>query len=59
MCLDPRELNKYLKREQYKLPTWEEIASQLHGAKYFSILDANQGVLADTSRQQKFIIDNL
>ncbi len=43
VCLDPRELNKYLKREQYQLPTWEEIASRLHGAKYFSIVDANQG----------------
>ena len=43
VCLDPRELNKYLKREQYQLPTWEEIASRLHGAKFFSILDANQG----------------
>lgn len=43
VCLDPRELNKCLKREQYQLPTWEEIASRLHGAKYFSVLDANQG----------------
>jgi hypothetical protein len=43
VCLDPRELNKYLTREQYQLPTWEEIASRLHGAKYFSIVDANQG----------------
>ena len=43
VCSDPRELNKYLKREQYQLPTWEEIASRLHGAKYFSISDANQG----------------
>ena len=43
VCLDPRELNKFLKREQYQLPTWEEIASRLHGAKYFSILDDNQG----------------
>ena len=43
VCLDPRELNKYLKREQYQLPTWEEISSRLHGARFFSILDANQG----------------
>ena len=43
VCLDPRELNKYLKREQYQLPTLEEIASRLHGARFFSTLDANQG----------------
>ena len=43
ICLDPRELNKYLKREHFQLPTWEEIASRLAGAKYFSKLDANQG----------------
>ena len=43
VCLDPRELNKYLKREQYQLPTWEEIACRLHGAKYFGILGTNQG----------------
>ena len=23
ICLDPRELNKYLKREHFQLPTWE------------------------------------
>ena len=42
ICLDPRELNKYLKREHFQLPTWEEIASRLAGAIYFSKLDANQ-----------------
>ncbi|XP_028416269.1 uncharacterized protein K02A2.6-like [Dendronephthya gigantea] len=43
VCLDPRELNKYLKREQYQLPMWEEISSRLYGARFFSTLDANQG----------------
>ncbi|CAB4022319.1 Hypothetical predicted protein [Paramuricea clavata] len=43
VCLDPRKLNKYLKREQYQLPTWEEIPSRLHCARFFSTLDANQG----------------
>jgi hypothetical protein len=43
VCLDPIELNKYLKREQYQLRTWEEISSRLHGARFSSTLDANQG----------------
>ena len=43
MRLDPRELNKYLKREHFQLPTWKEIASPLAWAKYFSKFDANQG----------------
>ena len=45
ICLDPRELNKYLylKREHYQLPSWEDIASRLTGAKYFSKQDVNKG----------------
>ena len=37
VCLDPRKLNKYLKREQYQLSTWEEISRRLYGARFFSI----------------------
>ena len=43
ICLDPRELNKVILREQYALPSAEEIFSQMHGAKFFSFLDATQG----------------
>ena len=43
ICLDPRELNKAIKREHYQLPTVEEIASRLAGAQVFSTLDANSG----------------
>ncbi|CAB4028474.1 Hypothetical predicted protein [Paramuricea clavata] len=43
VCLHPRELKKYLEEEQYQLPTWEEISSRLHGARFFSTLGANQG----------------
>jgi hypothetical protein len=43
ICLDPRELNKVVLREHYALPTADEIFSQMHGAKYFSFLDATQG----------------
>ena len=43
VCLDPRDLNKAIKREYYQLPTFEEIASRLSGAKIFTKLDANKG----------------
>lgn len=43
ICLDPRDLNKAVKREHFKLPTREEIMSQFAGAKWFSKLDASSG----------------
>lgn len=39
ICLDPRDLNKYIKREHFKLPTLDEITAKLSGAKYFSSID--------------------
>ena len=33
ICLDPRDLNKALKREHYSSPTVEDIAAKLHGAR--------------------------
>ena len=43
LCLDPQDLNKAIKREHYPLPTIEEIATRLHGAKLFTILDVRHG----------------
>ncbi len=43
ICLDPRDLNRAIKREHFKLPTREEIISQFAGAKWFSKLDASSG----------------
>ena len=43
ICLDPKDLNKAIQRENYPLPTIEEIATRLHGAKLFSILDVRNG----------------
>ena len=41
--LDPRDLNKSLKREHFQLPTWEEISSRISGARHFTKLDASHG----------------
>lgn len=43
VCLDPRDLNKAIKREHYPMKTVEEIAAQLSGATVFSTLDASSG----------------
>ncbi len=41
-CLDPQDLNKAIQREHYPLPTIEEVATRLHGAKLFTTLDVRQ-----------------
>ena len=43
ICLDPRPLNQAIKRQHYRLPTTEEIISEMAGAKVFSKLDASNG----------------
>lgn len=43
ICLDPRNLNKAIKREHYPLKTAEEVAASINGAKIFSKLDASSG----------------
>ena len=54
ICLDPRDLNKAIKREHFQLPTIEDITTRLAGAKVFSKLDANSGywqIILDESSQ--------
>ena len=43
VCLDPRDLNRAVKREHYQLPSRDEITAQFAGAKHFSKLDASSG----------------
>ena len=43
VCLDPKALNDNIKRPYYPMRTIDDITSQLHGAKYFSVLDATKG----------------
>ena len=43
VCLDPRDLNKAIKRQQYKLHTAKELFSEMTGAHYFSKLDTSNG----------------
>ena len=39
LCLDQEDLNQAIQREHYPLPTIEDVATHLHGAKVFTKLD--------------------
>ena len=41
ICIDPRNLNKAIKRRHYTIPTTEEILSKMGGSKRFTKLDAS------------------
>ena len=43
ICLDPKDLNKVVKRSHYPLPTIEEVATRLSNAKVFTVLDVKCG----------------
>lgn len=40
ICMDPGNLNNCIKREHFKLPTFEEVSSKMTGASIFSKIDA-------------------
>ena len=54
ICIDFKKLNKFIKRETYQLPIFEELLLKMSGAKFFSLLDASSGFwqlpLAEGSR---------
>ena len=43
ICIDPRDLNRAIRREHYQLPTIEEVTTRLAGAKKFTVCDAKDG----------------
>ncbi|KAK3726556.1 hypothetical protein QZH41_001958 [Actinostola sp. cb2023] len=43
LCIDPKPLNKALKRNQYPLPTIEDVLPLLANARVFTVLDAKNG----------------
>ena len=45
VCLDPRDVNKAIKRDHYKMPTIEEITHQLAGSKKFTKVDGTSSYL--------------
>lgn len=43
ICLDPRNLNKAIKREHHMIPSADDIISRLEGKQVFSVLDLKDG----------------
>ncbi|GFS69044.1 retrovirus-related Pol polyprotein from transposon opus [Nephila pilipes] len=43
LCLDPRDLNKVIRREHYQIPCTDDIISRLEGKKIFSVVDLKDG----------------
>ncbi|PFX33792.1 Retrovirus-related Pol polyprotein from transposon 17.6 [Stylophora pistillata] len=43
VCIDPRDLNRAIKRPKYQMPTVDEVLPMLAKAKVFTILDAKEG----------------
>ena len=43
LCLDLKDLNKSIKRNQYYTKTIDEVSAELHGGKYFTLVDAKSG----------------
>jgi hypothetical protein len=43
ICLDPVPMNKYILREEFQIPTLDEVLPNLCKAKVFSICDAKSG----------------
>jgi hypothetical protein len=39
LCLDPKDLNKNIRRELFQLPTFDDVITRLGGKKVFTILD--------------------
>ena len=39
ICIDPRDLNRAIKRQHFQLPSAEDLFAQMSGAKYFAKLD--------------------
>ena len=43
LCLDPKDLKKSIKRNQYYSKTIDEVSAELHGGKYFTLVDCASG----------------
>ena len=44
ICLVPKDLSSAIRRKNYQLPTIEDIATRLHGATVFTVLDVRHGL---------------
>ena len=45
ICIDPKDLNKAIKREHHPMKTIEDVITNIPGSKVFSVLDAKSGFM--------------
>ena len=57
LCLDPRDLYKNVKTDQFKIPTIDEITAKLSGSKYFTKLDASSSFWTNETCWRKCKMD--
>ena len=43
LCLDPSDVNKSIERNPFHMKSIEEISAELHGSKFFTLMDAKSG----------------
>ena len=53
ICQDPQHLNAAITQENYVLPTIEEVSTNLHGTRYFTVFDLKKRVLANRIRRNQ------
>ena len=63
-CVDYRKLNNITKQDAYPLPLIDEIFDALHGAKFFTTLDATSGywqveIVPEYQEKSAFLIWNV
>lgn len=58
ICLDLRDLSKAISWEHYPLPTIEDMATSLYGAKVFTVLDVQKGFWHVELEEPSFLTTN-
>ena len=59
ICIDPRPLNKALKREHFQLPTLDDLLPELADSKVFSTLDLRDGFWQGKIRWSQQLLDDI
>ena len=59
ICLDPKDLNKAIKREHYPVPTVDMVTNRLQGATLFSHLDGKSAYWNVELDEESSKLDNL
>ena len=59
VCLDPRDLNKAIKRKHYPVPMDESVITKLHGSTLFSMLVAKSAYWNDELNEESSYLSTI